>query len=362
MDEFDSRLNIIVGPNAVGKTSVLEALSLSTNLKSFRTHQLKELIKSDETEAMISAQFELPTVSKVQIAFQGSRRMIRIDEKAISTRSKFPFLGGSISFSPDDLLLIKASPDGRRDFLDELAVSQDPEFILALQKFEKSLKQRNAVLKLIKNSEAGEDQLEIWTENFISSAIPIYRERLKIVQKLNSELSTTYQQVFNVHEKIVINYLHRFEERLTDDAQSVEDLLRKKLLIYREIEKASGHSLVGPHKDDFDIAIDGMSARSFGSQGQTRGLVIALKILQLELTREKRQMSPILLLDDIISELDDLRVQALIRYLAHYPGQMFVTTAEINKVKALHSEFSNFKVIDMKEHISEALGSLGVAL
>lgn len=342
------RLNIIVGPNAVGKTTLLEALAVATNLKSFRTSHSLELISFGESEGLISVEIEYPTHSKISVGFQEKRRSILVDEKKVSSKSKFPFLGSSVSFSPDDLILIKGSPEGRRNYLDDLSLCLDPQFERVLEKYERTLQQRNRLLKRIKEGLAGFEELPLWTETLIESAIPIYLRRQTLIQKLNSELNKIYQELFRTSERISIKYDHRFPRDFTDSEQDVENLMIDKLNALSDGERASGHSLVGPHKDDFEIFIDQMESRTFASQGQTRGLVIALKVAQIELSRAMRNFSPILLLDDIISELDDRRVHALVHYLSRYPGQMFVTTAEMNKVKNLHEDFSNFKVIDLR--------------
>jgi len=347
VESFDSRLNVIVGPNAVGKTSLLESLSMGTQLSSFRTSKVAEMITLGQTEVFISLILSEPTHSKISIGMGLQRRVISIDEKKIASRSKYPFLGSSVSFSPDDLLLIKGSPEARRKYLDDLCVSLDPEFEIVLARYRRVLQQRNNLLKKMKEGSARFEELPLWTETLIEAAVPIYLRRSQVIQQLNQEVSKIYQQLFNTTETVRVIYDHRFESNFTISEQDVENLMIDKLNLRAEAERLSGFSLVGPHKDDFVVTIDGTDSQTFASQGQTRGLVIALKVAQIEMSRELRKSAPILLLDDIISELDDQRVRALIRYLASYEGQMFVTTAEVNKVKALHSEFSNFKVIDL---------------
>ncbi len=337
---------MIVGPNARGKTTILEVLSLATILRSFRTASTQELIMSSTQQALMTIQMERPTVTKVSIGLSEKKKTIMVDEKSITTKARYPFLGGSLSFSPDDLALVKGSPDERRRFLDHFIVALDPQFSNFLQKYEKVLKQRNSLLRQIKEGRAHFEELPLWTESLIEAALPIYLERQKAIQILNEKFPLTYRQLFNSSENIEIQYMHRFPKSF-DSRESLEQMMIEKLSWYADAERASGHSLVGPHKDDIEFKIDGMDARTFGSQGQTRGLVIALKVTQLMLTKEFRSFSPILLLDDIISELDDQRVQALVHYLSNYPGQMFVTTAEIGKISTLHREFSGFKLIDL---------------
>jgi len=336
-----------VGPNAHGKTTILEALSLATNLRSFKTSSSSELIRKGETQSLVSVQLEKPTASKITVGLEGNRKSVRVDEKAIASRARYPFLGGSLSFSPDDLMLIKGSPENRRDFLDSFSISLNPQYDSVLQKYSKVLKQRNALLKSIKEGKAFFEELPLWTESLIEAAIPIYQERYRAVALLNQNLPDVYRQLFHTTEKIRFQYGHRFASDISEERSQIENQLIEKLNQVAVGETATGYTLVGPHKDDLEIFIDDLDCRTYGSQAQTRGLVIALKVTQLELSRHHRSWSPLLLLDDIISEFDDHRVHSLVDYLSQYPGQLFVTTAEINKVKALHSQFSAFKVIDL---------------
>ncbi|MDB5039114.1 MAG: replication and repair protein RecF [Bacteriovoracaceae bacterium] len=333
---------MIIGPNAQGKTSILESLSLVTTLASFRTHKTSEMISGGESQASVTAELSNPTRSKVVLGLGENKKFLKVDNKEIPSKSKYPFLGSSVSFSPDDLYLIKGSAEQRRLFLDELGVSLDPGFSKILQRFDQVLKQRNKLLKSIKNGRFLYEEYSLWTEKFVEAAIPVYEGRLRFVKILNDCLPKIYSDLFQTPEALSIEYQHS----LSAD-ELIAEALFKKINQLGEAERAIGHSLVGPHRDDFQIKINQFSSRTYGSQGQIRGIVIALKVAQLELTRANRNWSPILLLDDIVSELDDRRVKALINYLTSYPGQLFVTTAEVDKVKALHSQFSGFKIIDL---------------
>lgn len=341
LKDLNPKLNIIVGPNAQGKTSLLEALSLVTRLKSFKTSKLRELIRQGENEASVAVELKEPTASRVLLTFEGNKKSLKVDDQQVA-KSKYPYRGGSISFIPDDLYLLKGTPEGRRNFLDDLVVQLDPSFVQFYQQLKKILKHRNKVLRSFKEGFGKEDSFELWTEELCRAAIPVYERREEVVDLLNKTLPQIYTALFSVRENVEAIYEHGYEGRPTLEK------IRTRLERVEAGEKAIGYTLVGPHKDDLHFFINGMEARSFASQGQLRGVVIALKISELELTKAHRQWSPILLLDDIISELDDQRVAALIEFLAHYEGQLFVTTAEINKVKMLHERFSGFNLIDLK--------------
>lgn len=345
MSDLDSRLNVIVGANAQGKTTFLEALSLGMSLKSFRTSRISELVRFNSNEACVVIDLIKPSASRILIGIQNNRRTIKVDHKTITSKSHYPFFGSSVSFVPDDLHMVKGSPDQRRSFLDDLGLSLDENYALVLQRFERAQKQRNKVLKNFKDGQGNPSELELWTSEFITCSIPVYEGRQKIVRILNEQVPMIYSKLFQTPEVIRLHYDQRMNQ--SDDSKSY---LEGRLRELREAEIAVGYTLAGPHKDDLVLLINESDARTYASQGQMRSLVIALKIAHVELIRQYKKWPPILLLDDIISELDDRRVQSLIGFLSQYSGQLFVTTAEMSKMKALHDQFKTFKLIDLRSN------------
>lgn len=290
----------------------------------------------------VTAVLSKPTHTRVLIGVENGRRVIRVDDKKLQSPAKYPLRGMSVSFVPDDLYLLKGGPEARRDFFDQLAMSLDPTAEAAFKQFHKCLKQRNFLLKRIKEGQRSDRELELWTLQYIESSMRIYDIRRKTISQMAEILRLVYQSLFQLSESVDLSYQHGFER---EDFQKEELELRIARRI--EAEKATGYSLVGPHRDDIEFLLSEFSVRTYASQGQTRSLVIALKIAQLELIRGTRNIHPLLLLDDIISELDEQRVQALIGYLANYEGQLFVTTAEAHKLRRLHEQFSSFKLIEL---------------
>jgi len=345
---FGPQLNVIVGNNAQGKTSLLESLNILTQLKSFRTSRFQDLISHGSLECSITADLEKPQPSRIIFGFDQTKKRLQIDGKAMGLRSRYPFMGTSVSFSPDDLGLIKGGPDSRRDFVDQLAVNLDPQLSQNFTQFDKTLKQRNRLLKQLRDGEGSASVLAVWNESFVRESLGIYKIREEAIQKLNAILPRIYNLLFGTTEEISLRYSHQFEEKIPSESILLERLEKR-----REAEIAVGHSLIGPHRDDLDIQIGGLSSRAFASQGQCRSLVIALKVSQLELTKEAQKLAPILLLDDIISELDEERVKSLLGYLSQYPGQMFLTTVEKTKIENLRQNFSDFQTIELGNNPSE---------
>lgn len=343
LENLDSQLNVIVGPNARGKTSVLEAISLITHWQSFRTTRSQELIHEGKNELSVTAEVLNPLRCKVIFGVSKEKRIVTIDGKSIPSKSKYDFLGGSVTFCPDDLLMIKSGPDLRRDFLNQLGWSLDPQYAKVFQNFERVLKQRNKLLRAIREGRFSFEEYSIWTQKFVEAAVPLYEQRNNLIKTLNRFLPQIYKSLFNTpHEDVEVIYDHGLIEQV-----SLSDSIYQKINQLGEAERAVGYSLVGPQRDDILIKLNGLEAKNYASQGQIRGIVIALKIAQLELTKSYRSWQPVLLLDDIISELDETRTEALMSYLSSYAGQMFLTTPEGSKVKHFQERFSGFKTIDL---------------
>lgn len=344
---FDPRLNVIVGPNTCGKTTLLEALSVFSHLESFRSRDQEDLIRMGEEAGSISVAVEKPTATELVIGYRQKERLLRVDGEKIS-RSAYPFLGTSVSFVPDDLLMIKGEPERRRDFMDQLSGHIWSVYRDEQKRFEKLLSHRNRILRQLKDSlknlsssvHTHEQELSLWTEQYVEAALVIYQRRLQLVQLLKEWVPQLYRNLFGADEVSDIRYVSSLD--LSGDLRAA---VFQRLQERAEAERALGYTVVGPHRDDFQLFLNGHEARNFGSQGQIRGIVIALKIFELE---QARTYQPILLLDDIISELDDRRVRVLVDYLATYPGQLFVSTAEVQKLETLHKQFPSFKLIDLK--------------
>jgi len=261
---------VIVGKNAQGKTSILEALSLLTQLRSFKTRDNSELILMGKNQASISAEIVKPTYNQVVIGLESKKRTcIRIGEKKISSKADYDFLGSSVSFIPDDLYLVKGGPENRRDFMNQLAMNLDPQSVVNYQQFQKSLKQRNNLLKQFKEMRGNEEQLQLWNEKYIESAVKIYEQRHQLVQDLREFLPQVYLELFSVSESIDFQYDHGFDS----DCPSKEEIYQK-IQRLSQAEKAVGYSLCGPHRDDFCFSLEKKKARHFASQGQTRSLVL----------------------------------------------------------------------------------------
>lgn len=326
--KFYDDLNIFIGCNAQGKTNILEAVYYAACGSSFRSSTDSELVRWNATGGSISLGFQRFGVeNQLDFTFyRDKRRTISYNGRKISVKE----LIGAVNvvlFAPDDLQLIKGAPAGRRRFLDMEISQASPAYYHELIKYNRLLQQRNSLLKEIRERRAGRDMLEYWNPQLAESASKITAKRLEAVKKFNmlanlmqkrisgneENLSIAYQIKGSENEPIAGNLKIWYNEMLTRSGE--EDVYR-------------GVTGIGPHRDDIIISVNGINLRSFGSQGQQRTGVLAMKLSELEFIRSETGEYPILLLDDVMSELDAGRRQQLLSFIGREGIQTLITATD----------------------------------
>lgn len=321
------RFNVFVGDNGQGKTSVLEAIYAVAALRSFRTSRLADMIAFGAAQARLGARVlkdDLVRVYEVEIA-AGSRR-VRLDGKAARPLARY--FGGFnvVVFTPEDLALPRGSPGERRRFLDRAVFNLRPEFLVVAQDYEKVLKQRNSVLRsALERGTSPDELLAVYDEQLAPFAVAVADARAAYVGELREELARSFEAIGRSTHRATIRY-----ESATAGAR-VDDVLEK-LRAGRARDLASGATQHGPHRDNLAFELDGRDAGSVASQGQLRALVLAWKIAELSLLAHVRGDAPILLLDDVSSELDPSRNAYLFEHVAKLAGQCFITTTRADHV------------------------------
>ena len=304
--EFSPKLNILYGDNAQGKTNVLEAVYMSAMGRSQRTSKDKEIIKLDKEEAHI----------QVFVVEDNGESENRIDvhlkkngKKGIAVNSvvvkKLGELFGRIYiviFSPEDLQLIKSGPSERRKFVDMELCQLNKIYYYDLQQYYKILKQRNNLLKTIQKTPNLKDTLFVWDSQLITYAKKIIASRKAFIEKVRKIASGIHFNITGGAEKLDIEY--------TPNAN--EDEMELKLKKHLEKDIFFGNTSVGPHKDDLNFYINGNDVKVYGSQGQQRTAALSAKLAEIELIKEEKAVNPILLLDDVLSELDENRQMYLL--------------------------------------------------
>lgn len=326
--DFDSNLNIFLGQNAQGKTNIIEAVYYAALGRSHRTHNDQDLLTWQAATGKIGLTFERRGVTNV-LEFQFSRekrRKIIFNGQAIRPKD----LIGNINvvlFSPEDLFLIKGAPAGRRRFLDGEISQASPAYYHELNKYTRIINQRNTLLKRVREHKATAEMLDLWDQQLVASAVKIISKRQEAVRKLSMLANLMQRRISDHQENLTITY--KIHGELTGYVTNeLASWYNKELKSHRELDILRGSTSVGPHHDDLELTVNGINLRSFGSQGQQRTGVLSLKLAELEFIHSETGEYPILLLDDVMSELDATRRQQLIAYIKRERIQTMITATD----------------------------------
>ena len=318
------RFNVFVGDNGQGKTNLLEAIYAVSSLRSFRTSKLADMIAFGAQEARIGARVlkdELVRVYELTVAPQGRR--VLLDGK--SARPLARYFGGFnvVVFTPEDLGLPRGAPGERRRFLDRAVFNAHPDYLAAVQDYEKVIKQRNAILKLAGQGAMMparvEEMLTIYDLQLADHGLSIATARAKLVEEIRVELATAFSAITHGERQATARYVSKTAGATVDEIIAHHKAGRAKDL-------ATQATQFGPHRDDLAFELDDRDAGLFASQGQLRAIMLAWKTAELAVLARTHGDRPILLLDDVSSELDPARNAYLFEHLARQAGQVFITT------------------------------------
>ncbi|PIW00781.1 MAG: DNA replication/repair protein RecF [Deltaproteobacteria bacterium CG17_big_fil_post_rev_8_21_14_2_50_63_7] len=322
------RFNILIGYNAQGKTNLLESIYLSANLKSFRTHQNEELVRFGLQEARVVAEVQRGNDTlTLELKLQTRRRLVWVDGQLTRRLTDALGLLQVILFAPEDVALIKGQPSARRSFLDHAVFVSRASYLSILSDYNATLKRRNAVLK---NDRRDAKLLEVYSEQLVEHGAEVIGARLELLRQLRPLFNDAFRNIFGAKLEASIRYRASWADQVDLDAPPDANTLRCAMLAaIRALggdELRRKQSLVGPHRDDLEVLLDGTPAKAHASQGQHRSIVLALKCAEILLLKDRFGLEPILLLDDVSSELDSTRNQQLFSFLASLSGQVFITT------------------------------------
>jgi DNA replication and repair protein RecF len=320
-----ARTTVLVGPNGQGKTNFLEALFFLTTLKPLRATRLAELIRFGATRASVAATMEGPGgLRRLAVQVDGEGRTAWLDAKP-QERLEGYFEGlASVCFAPDDLLLVKGSPDGRRRFLDRAAFNRWPAVLTEVRDYLRALRSRNAALR-----GAAPDVEESFRPPLARAGARLLVRRRDVVAELAPRVDVAFHEISGPGApRAVIAY--RASGAIDLDGSEVEIAGRYAAALAARVDRDRdrGFTSVGPHMDDLSLSLGGRAARAYGSQGQQRALVLSMKIAEIENIRALLGRPPILLLDDVSSELDPEKNAYLLAYLRALDGQAFLTTTD----------------------------------
>ncbi len=330
---FDSGVNILVGNNAEGKTNLLEGIYTFALGKSFRGAKEADVIKFGESQALMKLGFKNVARSDEQSLMvrlqKGRRRQAELNGVKIEKISEMIGNFRAVLFCPEHLSLIKEGPSMRRNYLD-VAISQfRPIYLKSLQRYHAILDQRN---KLIKSAEENRKNVEetifIWSEQLAHEAAVISGFRSRYVKKVEAAVSAYFNEMSEMKERVEMKYLGSSKQGEDEylDIKAVEKRYHQLLTENIDREIAAGSTLWGTHKDDIEILINDKSARMFASQGQQRSLALSMKLSEGDICFEETGDKPVLLLDDVLSELDEKRRSFLLSNIND--RQVIITTCE----------------------------------
>ncbi|CAM3631723.1 DNA replication/repair protein RecF [Marinicrinis lubricantis] len=332
--EASPQVNIFIGPNAQGKTNLLESIYVLALTKSHRTHKDKELVQWNEERAIIQGELERRYGAcrlDLMITNHGKKAKLNgLEQKKLSN-----YIGSLnvVMFAPEDLEIVKGSPSTRRRFLDMEIAQVYPGYVHQLGQFQKILAQRNQYLKqqFGKSNASSDAMLDIWNQQIAASGTKIMQKRQQFIYKLQKWADHIHSGITAGAEKLDIVYRPSFSVESFDDESMVFEQFMVKLTQMKEQEIRRGTTLVGPHRDDIEFFINDKEAHTYGSQGQQRTTALSVKLAEIELIHQEVGEYPILLLDDVLSELDRNRQTQLIETFQS-KVQTFITTTGLESV------------------------------
>lgn len=326
---FNNKINIISGKNAQGKTNLLESLYIMSLGKSFRTNKDIEMIGFGKDYCRVkSTSVKEGRELEIEINISREGKSVKINGRKAERNIELLENVYMVVFSPEDMKIVKDEPEKRRRFIDRELCQLLPIYYKNLGRYKKILQQRNSLLK---QQNIKVDVIEVWDEILAECGAKIIQERGRFIEKLNETSRNISKNITNGKETMEISYEPNIDKKDSLEEQKIH--LRNQLSKNLKNDIFRGSTSVGPHKDDLKVCVEGIDIRRFGSQGQQRTAALSMKLAEIKIIKEETGVLPILLLDDVLSELDEERQEFLIHSVNEV--QVFITTTEINeKLKA----------------------------
>jgi DNA replication and repair protein RecF len=335
---FGDNINFFIGNNGSGKTNLLESIYFLALAKSYKSMD-SSIINTEAEFAKIQAkiQNDIPINSKIIITQNGKK--ITFNNQDVNKLSDYIGKIKILAFLPEDMDLIKGSPKNRRFFIDMIIGQIDKNYLLELSNYRNVLKQRNELLKIY-NAKKSQDLtlLDIYTEQLAKSAEIIVNYRKKFIVSIKSELNNMYHYLAANNKDISFDYQPIIEENILNQLKSKypKDIAQK-------------NTSIGPHRDDYVFLIDNIAAKDYASQGEQRVIILAIVLSIANIIMKTKNIKPILLLDDVFSELDYLRQNQLVKYLNDSSIQSIITTTNIKDINS--SFFKKAKIFHVQNHL-----------
>jgi DNA replication and repair protein RecF len=348
---FGPGLNVIHGQNAQGKTNLLEAIATLALTRSPRTTSSADLLLWNEDGAMAEADVARPPANvTLSVRFQrdaSTGRVSRVTAVDGKPRPARAVLGVCpvVLFWPEDLALVRGGPEGRRRFLDVILAQTDPQSVAHMSRYRRVLEQRNSLLHQLRLGGGGRDSLNSFTTELAHHGAWLAVARSRLVDALAPLAALSLHDLSGQRERIALRYAPAHVDAIADSVDGAEQALLETLSLRTAEEIARGVTLAGPHRDDIAFDLDGRAARGTASQGQQRSIVLACKLAEVRYLQDASGVAPVILLDDVLSELDPDRRGRLLALLADgAQHQVLVTTTEPLSEIAAFDEVLHFTV------------------
>ena len=359
---FHDSLNIFIGDNAQGKTNIIESIYTLLRGSSYRTNDECNLINWNETQSYLLGEIDkekehyqisilLQNIDKLDLITKRIKKIIKVNKK-YQRRAWLKEKFYPVIFTPEDLQIIKSTPSVRRKFLDEIIINLTPLYEQHLKNYNRVLYQRNVLLKTERDKNNMDKHLSIWDQKIVELGTLIIWQRIKTIEQINKKVKDIHQALTRNKENLKLKYNSNILTSFTEDKEEIERIFQERLYNNREKDYRLKMTTVGPHRDDYSIISNSVNLGIYGSQGQQRTAVLALKITELEMIKEKDQEYPPLLLDDVLSELDSYRRLFLIQLIKERPLQTFITSIDLHDL--LQYDFiKHSKIFGVKNGIVE---------
>tara|TARA_B100001093_G_scaffold512527_1_gene582563 strand:- start:1156 stop:2241 length:1086 start_codon:yes stop_codon:yes gene_type:complete len=313
------RFNIISGQNGQGKTNLIESIYWLATLRPFRTTRIRELVAWSEDESSVDARIRhLGLDHRLSVQIKNGQRLAQREGKKTRANQYFGALS-VVLFTPDDVGLVRGAPDGRRRFLDRAIFTGKPTHFDDCVAYRRALDARNKLLR----DNASDDLLDVYEQTLARIGSQIIKSRTSFIKSVNSMFVENVDAILGDGAAAEIRY-----KRSASTDESIEDELIQIWLKDRQRDRDRGFTQKGPHSEDLVVSLSGHNARNYASQGQQRALVLALKIAEIQLLKKRQDQVPVVLLDDVSSELDAYRNERLFHFLNRFEGQVFITTTD----------------------------------
>ena len=334
--KFSPKINLFLGKNGQGKTSIIEAVYFGATGKSFRTSKNADLIKYGKMKTGCFMEYEDRLSDKnISVKIDSSKKEYRLNKKRISYDEYYGKVN-VVSFIPEDIELIVGSPGVRRKFFDSEIAQSSHEYFQNLKQYTKLLKIRN---KYLKNREYKDPMFSIYEDEFIKYGAKVIKKRLEYVKNISIILNLNYRKLFDSRKELNLVYSSEMGDIKKFTIQELENKLREDIQKEFSKELKYGYSMVGPQKDDFLFLLDGREAKSFSSQGEKKSIIFSLKLSEIDMVLKEKRENPIFLIDDVSSYFDSIRKESIINYLNKRDIQVIITSTDL-----LNIESKNFLV------------------